>query len=348
MEKKNEIIENFKRAITSTVKSIIGDEHVEIVFGNEINKKNKKIINLPGLKDTNDKVDYAKTRALADSAALRLKYSDINTYNSFEPHGNTSKLLYAVAEKIRYENIGSSYFKGVKHNLNYFYAIKNKKKIEYENKDYEFIDAFEYYLRGNISKFNKNKESENKYKKYKKKLDTKLKDKIETLNNSLLDQKKFNSLISKIISQLKIDENIDSEQTENDQKDADNLQNKSKDENNQSSEDSKNNEMSIDADLPDVDQLSSEIDKEIEVDEEDSLNSPNSKKTRNKNFGDSKYKSYTQEFDETITAEELEGEEELLRLRQNLDQQLLSLKNFISKLANKLQRKLLAKQNRSW
>ena len=128
MEKKNEIIENFKRAITSTVKSIIGDEHVEIVFGNEINKKNKKIINLPGLKDTNDKVDYAKTRALADSAALRLKYSDINTYNSFEPHGNTSKLLYAVAEKIRYENIGSSYFKGVKHNLNYFYAIKNKKK----------------------------------------------------------------------------------------------------------------------------------------------------------------------------------------------------------------------------
>jgi cobaltochelatase CobT len=107
--------------------------------------------------------------------------------------------------------------------------------------------------------------------------------------------------------------------------------------------------MSTDASLPDVDQLSSKINKEIEVDEEkDSLNSPNNRKTRNKNFGDSKYKSYTQEFDETITAEELESEEELLRLRQNLDQQLLSLKNFISKLANKLQRKLLAKQNRSW
>ena len=50
MGKKTEIIENFKRAITSTVKSIIGDQHVEVIFGNEVNKKNKKTINLPSLK----------------------------------------------------------------------------------------------------------------------------------------------------------------------------------------------------------------------------------------------------------------------------------------------------------
>jgi cobaltochelatase CobT len=348
MEKKTEIIENFKKAITSTIKSIIGDEQIEVIFGNEVSKVNKKTISLPRLKDEDDNVDYAKTRALADSEALRLKCSDVNIYNSFEPRGNTSKLLYAVAEKIRYENIGSSYFKGIKKNLDYFYSIKNKTKIEGKNKDYEFIDAFEYYLRSNISEFNKNKELENKYKKYKKKLDAKLKDKIEILNNSLLDQKKFNTLISKIISQLRIDENIDAEQKENDQKNTDNLENKAKDENNQSSKDSENNEMSMDTSLPDTDQLSSEIDKEIDVAEEDSLNSPNNRKRTNKNLGDSKYKSYTQEFDEIITAEKLESEEGLLRLRQNLDQQLLSLKNFISKLANKLQRKLLAKQNRSW
>jgi len=348
MEKKTEIIENFKRAITSTVKSIIGDEQVEVIFGNEVNKKNKKTISLPSPKNINNKVDFAKTRALADSEALRLKCSDVNIYSSFEPDGSTSKLLYAAAEKIRYENIGSLYFKGVRKNLNYFYAIKSE-KIEDKSKDYEFIDAFEYYLRSNISKFNKNKELEDKYKKYKKKLDAKLKDKIEVLNNSLLDQKKFNALISKIISQLKIDENINSEQKEDNREDADSLENKAKDENNQSSKDGENNEMSVDTSLPDVEQLSSDIDKEIEVDEEkNSLNSPNNRKRGYINFGDSKYKSYTQEFDETIVAEELESEEELLRLRQNLDQQLLSLKNFISKLANKLQRKLLAKQNRSW
>lgn len=349
MEKKTEILENFKKAIASTVKSIIGDQSVEVIFGSETKKKNNKTINLPSLKNINNIGDYIKTRALADSEALKIKCSDFNIYNSFEPQGKISKLLYAIAEKIRYENIGSSYFKGMKENLNYLYEYKNKTKVEYKNNDYEFLDAFEYYLRSNIFKSNKNKELENKYKKYKKKLDTKLKDKLNLLNDSLLDQKKFNSLISKIISQFKIDENEESEQNQDNQKKNENLKNRSKDESTGNSKDSDNNEMSIDANLPDVDQLSSEIDKDNEASEdENSLNTPRSRKKINKNFGDTKYKFYTQEFDEVISAEKLESNEELLRLRQNLDQQLLSLKNFISKLANKLQRKLLAKQNRSW
>ena len=349
MEKKTEILEDFKKAIISTVKSIVGDQNIEVVFGNEVNKNNIKTINLPNLKNISNIHDYIKTRAIADSEALKFKCSDLNIYNNFEPQGSTSKLLYAVAEKVRYENIGSSYFKGIRKNLDHFYEIKSKKETDYKNNDYEFLDAFEYYLRSNILKSNKNKESENKYKKYKKKLDSRLKDKLELLNNSLFDQKKFNSLISKIISQFKIDENIESEKEEDSQKNNESLENKAKDENNENSKDSENNEMSIDSNLPDLDQLSSEIDKEIEVNEdEDALSSPNKNKKKDKNFGDSKYKFYTQEFDEVVSAQELENDEELLRLRQNLDQQLLNLKNFISKLANKLQRKLLAKQNRSW
>ncbi len=349
MEKKAEIIENFKKAIVSTIKSIIGDQQIAVVFGSEVNKKNKKTITLPNLKDINNKIDYKKTRALGDSEALRIKFSDVNIYNSFEPQGDTSKQLYAVAEKIRYENIGSSYFKGIKENLNYSYEIRNKEAAKNKNDKSEFLDAFEYYLRNSISKFDKNKDLENKFKKYKKKLDVKLKNKLQILNNSLLDQKKFNFLISEIISQLNLDENTSFDQKDNDQKDNDNLENNAKNENNQSSKDDKNNEMSLEASLPDNDQLSSAIDKEVEISqEEDSLNSPNNKERTSKNFGDSKYKSYTQKYDEIIDAGKLESEEELLRLRQNLDQQLLSLKSFISKLANKLQRKLLAKQNRSW
>ena len=349
MEKKTEILENFKIAIISTVKSIVGDQNIEVVFGGDSNKKNNKTINLPSLKNINNINDYIKARALADSEALKLKCSDRNIYNTFEPQGNISKLLYAVAEKVRCENIGSTYFKGIRKNLEYLYEAKSKAKIEYKNSDYEFLDAFEYYLRNNVLKFDRDKESELKYKKYKKKLDSKFKEKSELINNSLLDQKKFNSLISKIISQFKIDEISESEQNENNQKDDENLEKQTKDENKEKSKDSENNEMSIDTSLPDTDQLSSEADKENELnDREDSVNEPSNKKKISKNFGDSKYKFYTQEFDETISAEELENDEELLRLRQNLDQQLLTLKNFISKLANKLQRKLLAKQNRSW
>jgi len=350
MEKKIENLENFKKAITSTVKSIIGDQNIDVVFGDEIAKKNINIVNLPSIQNKNNKIDYVKTRALADSEALKLRCSDINIYDSFEPKGNVSKLLYAVAEKIRYENIGSSYFKGVKENLNKYYEIKNRQKKDYKNNDYEFVDAFENYLRNKVFKSNNDKEIENKYKKYKKRLDAKLKNKLDLLNNSILDQKKFNYLIAEIISQIQIDENNESKNKTDNQNNDDSLEQEANEQNDEGSKDSVNNDMSIDANLPDLDQLASESDSKIEAGEEEdkSLNSPKNNREKSKNFGDSKYKYYTQEFDEIIKAEELESAEELLRLRQNLDQQLLSLKNFISKLANKLQRKLLAKQNRSW
>ncbi|MDB9760771.1 cobalamin biosynthesis protein CobT [Pelagibacteraceae bacterium] len=349
MEKKVENLENFKKAITSTIKSIIGDQNIDVTFGGKATKKNINIVNLPSIQSIDNKIDYTKTRALADSEALKLRCSDVNIYNSFEPQGNISKLLYAAAEKIRYENIGSSYFKGIKENLNKYYNDKNKQKNEYKNNDYEFVNAFENYLRSKIFKLDKDKKIENNYKKYKKKLDAKFNNKLALLSDSIFDQKKFNSLISEIISQIQVNENINSEKKDNDQKNTDSLENKSNDQNEQDSRDSDSSDMSIDSNLPDLDQLPSESDNEIEIEEEnESLNYPKINKEKNKNFGNSKYKSYTQEFDEAINAEELESEEELLRLRQNLDQQLLGLKNFISKLANQLQRKLLAKQNRSW
>ena len=349
MGKKVENLENFKKAITSTIKSITGDQNINVTFGNSVTQKNINVINLPNIQSVNNKIDYTNTRALADTAALKLRCSDIDIYNSYEPEGSIAKLLYAVAEKIRYEKIGSSYFKGIGENLNRYYKFKNKQKNDYKNNDYEFIDAFENYLRNKIFKLNNDKETENKYKKYKKKLETELKNKLDSLSNSILDQKKFNSLISKIISQIQLDENINSEKNE-DQKNEDNLENKSNEKNEKDSQEDSNNSDNVDNNFQDLDQSSSEIKGDIEADDEkdQSLNSPKANREKSKNFGDLKYKYYTQEFDEIVSAEELESEEELIRLRQNLDQQLLSLKNFISKLANKLQRKLLAKQNRSW
>ena len=349
MEKKVENLENFKKAITSTIKSIIGDQNIDVVFGSEIVKKNKNTINLPNVQNTNNKIDYIKTRAIADSEALKLRCSDVNIYNSFEPQGNISKLLYAVAEKIRYEYIGSSYFKGVKENLNQHYKTKIKQKIDYKNNDYEFVDAFENYFRNKIFKFNNDKETENKFKKYKKKLDTKLRNQLSSLTSSILDQKKFNSLISKIISQMQVEENIKSEKKDDNQKNEDELDGKSNIQNEEESKNLENNDMSIETNSPNLDQLASDTDSQNDVEEEDEfLNSSNGNRKKSKNFENSKYKYYTQDFDEIINAEELESEEELLRLRQNLDQQLLSLKSFISRLANKLQRKLLARQNRAW
>jgi cobaltochelatase CobT len=347
MEKNTEILENFKRAITSTIKSIVGNQNIDVTFGDVENKTKNKTIKLPLIKSIN-KNDFIRTRAMADSAALELRCSDEKIFKTYEPEGNISKILYKIAEKTRYENIGSSYFKGIKENLDQFYKIKSSQNIDYKNTDLEFIDAFEFYLRNNFAKTNE-EEIQNKYKKYKKKLDSKLKNKFVQLHLSISDQEKYNALMSNIISQLQIDQDKKQQNKEENQKDQNNLENKTNDQNNEKSKNKEDNELSKDAGLSNLDQLTQETGSSLEEGGDDVTESSPSKQRQNdKNFGDSKYKVYTQEFDEVVDAKDLENEQELTRLRKNLDQQLLNLKNFISKLANKLQRKLLAKQNRSW
>ena len=350
MEKKTDILENFKIAIRSTIKSIVGNQDIEVTFGDKSSSNKKNTINLPEVITAHNEFDYIKTRALADSEALRIKCSDPEIYSSYEPRGNISKLLYSVAEKIRYEKVGSLNFRGIKNNINKFYDLKNKKKNKAKNKDNELVDAFEYYLRNKMLGTNKDKMLDQSYKNYKKELDENLKNKIEKLNNSLFDQEKYNSLISNLISEMEIEDKNDSQEEEKEnQQDNNNQENQANEKSDQSAKEKENDQMSIEAGLPDVENLSDEnnLDEES-VEIEDALNEPGQNEKEIKNIKDKKYKTYTQEYDEIIAAEDLESEEELTRLRQNLDQQLLSLKNFISKLANKLQRKLLAKQNRSW
>ena len=164
-----------------------------------------------------------------------------------------------------------------------------------------------------------------------------------------LDQEKFNSLISQLISNLSLDQNIDEDKKKDEKNENDEKSSKPQNQEQQTTQkDNKNEELSIDSNVPDLENEAQESDKAEEEFELEDSSRPDLKKRGAANFSDFKYKTYTEEFDETIKAEELESTEELARLRKNLDQQLLQLKNFISKLANKLQRKLLAKQNRSW
>ena len=140
-------------------------------------------------------------------------------------------------------------------------------------------------------------------------------------------------------------ENEDKKELENKDEKQDRPQNQ---EQKTEKENQEQQEMSIESGAPDLEEQVSQSDKDGEEIEIEDKSQSDFRKNINSHMGDLKYKIYTEEFDEVIKAEELENNNELSRLRKNLDQQLLQLKNFISKLANKLQRKLLAKQNRSW
>ena len=121
---KEEIVENFKTAIKSTVKSISGKDDLEVSFGNKDIQTEKNLIKLPEIEYFNNDINFKKARALADSISLKLRYSDKNIYKNYEPAGSKEKKLYNIAEKIRYETIGTKEFKGIKCNLEEYYHGK--------------------------------------------------------------------------------------------------------------------------------------------------------------------------------------------------------------------------------
>mgnify|MGYP001400549467 CR=1 FL=1 len=348
MNNKKEKLEDFKTAISSTVRSISNSKKVEISFGNQISKSENSTIKLPELSRINNKLNFEEIRAIADSKSLNLRFSNNKTYKKYEPKGNISKKLYKISEKIRCEKIGTSYFRGVKNNIEKFY-LNRLSGLDLKSSEDKIVESFENFLRVKFLDFKNENKLDKKLKSFKKDLNDRFKDSITELNNLTLDQEKFNSKISKIISSMSLDENINEEEKKDDENDNDDRQSKPQNQEQKAKEKEENQEeMSIDSGVPDLENEAKESDKADEELEIADSSRPDLRKRGNTNFGDLKYKTYTEEFDEIIKAEDLENSEELVRLRKNLDQQLLQLKNFISKLANKLQRKLLAKQNRSW
>tara|TARA_B100000963_G_scaffold345452_1_gene349571 strand:- start:3190 stop:4983 length:1794 start_codon:yes stop_codon:yes gene_type:complete len=346
VEKKTEILESFKTAIGSTVKSLSNSENVEVSFGNQNLQSKNNLIKLPDVENLNNKINYNQIRALADSKSLRLRFSNEKTYKTFEPDGNISKKLYKIAEKIRCEKLGSDQFKGVRKNIEKYYQ-ERVSALDLKNSEEKIIESFENYLRTKFFKSKNSSELEKKFKTFQKDLNEKFKEKIKQLDNLTHDQERYNSIISNLIANMNLDEIV-----EDKEKNQENKEEKQSDQKNQeqktTEKEQEHQEMSIESGAPDLENEAKESDKDGEEIEIEDKSKTDFRKKIKSNLGDLKYKSYTEEFDEIIKAKDLESEEELSRLRKNLDQQLLQLKNFVSKLANKLQRKLLAKQNRSW
>ena len=112
MDEQKLLKERFKSAVSSTVRAISENFDLEIKFGSNISSK-KNLLNLPEVASLKKLQDFTNLRAYADSEALKIKYTDKKIYLENEPSGIMGKALYAIAEKIRYEKIGSDQLKGI-------------------------------------------------------------------------------------------------------------------------------------------------------------------------------------------------------------------------------------------
>ena len=287
VEKKTEIIEYFKTAIGSTAKSLSNSEKVEVYFGNQNTKSNKESIKLPEIEKINNKINYSQIRALADSESLKLRYSNSKTFKSFEPEGSISKKLYEIAEKIRFEKLGSDKFKGVKFNLETYYQERIE-SLNLKSSEDKIIESFENYLRVKFLEFKNNKNLDKKLKSFKKDLDEKFKNRIKELNNFTNDQAQFNSLVAEIISTMSLDENFEDEDKKDDGKEEEKQNDPKNPDQKADKQKQEKQEMSIESGIPDVDNQAKETDQDLdEIEVEDKTKSDYKRKIR-KSLGDIK------------------------------------------------------------
>ena len=350
MNKEEALKEKFKIALTSTIKVISEKDKVEVNFENKnLSSKDLHFFNLDNLKNIDD---YTKIRAETDSEALKLRYSNKKIYQKNLPKTSTAKSLYNLTEKIRYEKIGSDNLKGIKQNLlkNYEFRQKYKRKDQLNTKeDVSAKEAFELYLLKHFHNVKLTKLSKEILGFWEKMFDQKLISKIDFFKQNIHNQEIFNYTFSEIIETMNIGENFEEQDPEN-ESESNNNENKNDSNSEQNNEEKEKNKLEVDQNS-----LETEFDlNEIKIDEslvdQNSESDNFSKIIERQNYRTNKnlYKIYTEEFDEISKAEKLETNEEIIRLRKNLDQQLTAFQSVIAKLANKLQRQLLAKQNRSW
>jgi len=348
--KTEEFKEKLKQALTSTARVISDD--LDLKDDSNQNKSSKKF-DFFNLENINSKNDFVKARAESDSLALKKKFSNDEIYKKNLPTNSSCKTLYSIAEKIRYETLGSKMLKGIKKNLqdNYNQIIKLKRKDQLKTKeDVPIIEAFELYMLKKFHGVKLNSLTNNMLNFWENDFNQAIEKHIEFLKKNVESQNKFSSKFSEILKEMDIFQNDENEESKEENQD-DGQNNPSNDDQENNDEDKKEQnkdeetEASLDSDY-DIDEY--RLDEQL-VDT-DSDQQSNEQVIQKKNINDLnlEYKIFTNQFDEITKAESLENSDDAIKLRKTLDQQLIGFQDVITKLANKLQRQLLAKQNRAW
>ena len=348
--KTEEFKEKLKQALTSTARVISDD--LDLKDDSNQNKSSKKF-DFFNLENLNSKNDFIKARAESDSLALKKKFSNDEIYKKNLPTNSSCKTLYSIAEKIRYETLGSKMLKGIKKNLhdNYNQIVKLKRKDQLKTKeDVPIIEAFELYMLKKFHGVKLNSLTNNMLNFWENDFNQAIEKHIEFLKKNVESQNKFSSKFSEILKEMDIFQNDENEETKEENQD-DGQNNPSNDDQENNDEDKKEQnkdeetEASLDSDY-DIDEY--RLDEQLVDTDSDQQSNEQVIQKQNINDLNLEYKIFTSQFDEITKAENLENSEDAFKLRKTLDQQLIGFQDVITKLANKLQRQLLAKQNRAW
>jgi cobaltochelatase CobT len=358
-------MEPLRRAITGCVRSIAGDAEVEVAFANERPGMTGERIRLPELSKRPTAHELAVTRGLGDSMALRLACHDARMHATMSPQGADARAVFDAVEQARVESIGALRMSGVAANL----AEMNSEKYTKANfagierqQDAPLGEAMAMIVREKLTGQKPPASAGKVLDLWRSFIEDKAAGELEDLSGAINDQQAFAKVIRHMLSAMEMAEDYGDDDLDQEQEDT------STDEDQPRSQEEQQDEVEEDAgddaapaedseqsdeQMEDGEQDGAEIsDDDMQDEGEDDSETPGETRRPNTPFADFNekvdYHIYTEEFDETVTAQELCDAAELERLRAFLDKQLAHLQGAVGRLANRLQRRLMAQQNRSW
>ena len=339
MGSKPNIVESIKEAVSSASRAISENPEIEINFGG----MGSSLPNPPSSYG-----ELASFRGKADSLACIDRFRD----KTIHVDAGTQRLnsLMQEMENVRVEVLGSKKYPGIASNINAKFEEKCSLYESFEDKE----DVLEVALEGWLRKLFLPDISSQKPSKLVKDWEKEFEDKgslfKKELIDSLEDQIKFAEISRTLLKALAIEEIEPLSEEDQQEDDSDNEE--------QNTEDDSEEESNETAESSDQDSQEGSEETEAEAGDvdEDAIVDENQEIVANQSWLESlvgqtsnfTYKVYTRAFDEEVTAEDLCSPEELQRLRKHLDQLMGSSKGTVSKLAHRLQRFLMAQQNRSW
>ncbi len=353
----------FRRAVTVTMRALAGDNELEVSFAKDKPALAGQRARLPELPKKASANDVAVTRGLGDSMALRKACHDAAIHNKLAPEGKQARAIFDAVEQARVEAIGARAMKGVGDNLSSMLEDKYSKASLGDvssREDAPLEEAIAMMVREKLTGRTVPPSGERMVNLWRNWVEEKAGGDIEGLVNSLDDQNAFARVVRDMLVSMDMAEDIGDDEQDDNEADEDENEPQGEDQGEDGGEDESGSEdsQSEDADADGEEQEGGESEAAAssadDQSESEDLDSETPGETRRPETPFSQferqfdYKIYSTAFDETVGAEDLCDEEELDRLRAFLDKQLANLQGVVGRLANRLQRRLMAQQNRSW
>ena len=355
----------FKKALAEATKVMADDPELSVTYSVDPSGVSGDTMRLPQVSRRMSRDEVLVARGTADALALHRKYHNDATHSKYCPQGSIAQELYEAMEVARCEAMGARDMPGTAGNIDAKIGAEATQKgfaQITDRADAPLATATGYLIRHLATGRDLPTGAQNVMELWRDFIEGQASEQLNNLNDILSDQADFARFARQIISDLgygdqlgddpdEIDDEAqdDADQTEEDDQDPDST---GQDESSEDEADANPEQSQDEQQDPTAAQISlddsadDEIDDDADMPEGDAPQEPPAPLPVSE--ADPDYKVYAQNFDEEIKAEDLAEPVELERLRAYLDQQLDPLKGAVARLANKLQRRLQAQQNRSW